>query len=351
MTPSAGGVPQNLRGLFLTLIIAAGGGAIAAALHLPLAWLIGAMIAVSAAAIFGAPVTMPPWVRAPTLAVLGVFLGSAFTPDVLQDIAGWWKAALLVPVYVATTSLISYKVLRRAGYDRPTALYGSPPGGLGEMALLGDAVGADARTIVLIHATRILVAVTMAPLLIALVTDFDLGQLPAMPGQVGADLSIRDAAVLTVCGIVGLILGKKLRLPAAVVLGPMIASALAHGAGLTHASPPPIVIAVAQILIGANLGARFSTTGGWRAIRTPIMLGGTMGMIMTLLSGLIAYLAAPVVGAQPVPLFLALAPGGFSEMMLMALLVGGDTAFVASMHVLRIAVIVIAIPAFSRRAP
>ncbi len=339
-----------LAKLGLTVAIAALGGGAAAAANLPLAWLIGAMVAVTIAAVAGAPVAMPSWVRAPTLAVLGVFLGSSFTPDVLGNISDWWKVAVLVPLYVCAVAVLAYRVLLWWGYDRTTALYASPPGGLSEMLMLGGEAGGDTRAIVLVHATRILVAVTIAPFLITLLTGIDLGQTtnPRTSNQNGFGLG--DAFVLVGCGVAGLMLGRILRLPAAPVMGPMLVSALAHGLGLTQATPPGLAIAAAQILIGANVGTRFSTKGGWRAVKTPILLGAGIGLTMTIVSGLFAYLAAPIVDIDPIPLFLALAPGGFSEMMLVALVIGADTAFVAAMHVLRIATIVIAIPIFYYRS-
>ena len=52
----------------------------------------------------------------------------------------------------------------------------------------------------------------------------------------------------------------------------------------------------------------------------------------------------------PLPLFLALAPGGLAEMSLVALAVGFDTALVATMQILRIAVVVVLAPTAFRLA-
>ena len=50
--------------------------------------------------------------------------------------------------------------------DRLTSIYSSFPGGLNEMVILGQEIGSNPRTLVLIHATRIVVVVFLSSLLI-----------------------------------------------------------------------------------------------------------------------------------------------------------------------------------------
>jgi hypothetical protein len=55
-------------------------------------------------------------------------------------------------------------------------------------------------------------------------------------------------------------------------------------------------------------------------------------------------------GISFAPIVLAFAPGGLAEMSLIALALGIETAFVATHHVARIAMIVIAAPLVFRKA-
>ena len=72
--------PVTLRGLAIALPIGAAGVTVFYLLSLPLAWMLGSMIAVMVAAFAGAPVRTPGRFRGTFATVIGVLLGSAFTP-------------------------------------------------------------------------------------------------------------------------------------------------------------------------------------------------------------------------------------------------------------------------------
>ena len=57
-----------------------------------------------------------------------------------------------------------------------------------------------------------------------------------------------------------------------------------------------------------------------------------------------ALVLAPLTGMRSTPLILAFAPGGLAEVSLIAISLGVETAFVATHHVARIAMIVIGVP-------
>src|SRR5688572_6398910 len=74
---------------FAALLLGLLGGWIFARLSLPLPWMLGAMTACTLAAILHARIAAPAVVRPPMTMILGVMLGTGFTPDVLGQIPGW----------------------------------------------------------------------------------------------------------------------------------------------------------------------------------------------------------------------------------------------------------------------
>jgi uncharacterized protein len=72
------------------------GGALFAWAGAPLAWMLGALIAVTAASLAGARLAIPSPLRTVMVAVLGVMLGSAFTPEITGHIAAWSGAVLVL---------------------------------------------------------------------------------------------------------------------------------------------------------------------------------------------------------------------------------------------------------------
>jgi len=157
-----------------------------------------------------------------------------------------------------------------------------------------------------------------------------------------------DGGVLVACAIVGPMLGKFLRLPAYRLVGPMLASAAVHIAGVTSSAPPMELVAMAQVVVGSAIGARFAGAPlRWVSkiiassiVSTSLMLGTTVGF---------ALLLASLSGIPFAPIVLAFSPGGLAEMSLIALALGIETAFVATHHVARIGMIVIAAPLLFRK--
>ena len=145
MTPTA----REAGALAATLVAAALGGFVAKALGLPLPFLLGALVVTAAAAIggltvMGAPLALPQDIRMYFVPVIGVAIGAAFTPAVLEEAARWWPTLLGLAVFVPLAHTLCFLITRRAaGVDRVTAFYGTMPGGFIEAITMGEEAGAD----------------------------------------------------------------------------------------------------------------------------------------------------------------------------------------------------------------
>jgi membrane AbrB-like protein len=326
-----------LRPVLVAIAIGAGGGLLFAALQAPLPWMMGAMVATTVASMSGLPQAIPPWSRPPTIAVLGVLLGSSFTQEMVGRMPEWLPSLAALPVYILVIGALALVYLRKvARLDPLTAFFCATPGGLGEMAILGDRAGADLRTISLVHATRILLIVLTVPLTFRLLGYLPPGLATAPP--VGAELL--DLAVLAACGVAGLLGGQLLGVPAAGLLGPMVLSAAAHLLGWVHGAPPAWLVAAAQIVIGASIGVRFE---GFPVVRVVWMMIIGLGLTILMLSVTLCFGAGlQAVTGMPLPLLvLAFVPGGLAEMSLIALSLTDDPAFVATNHIVRIGLVVV----------
>ena len=337
-----------LKPFLLALSLGAAGGAFANSFDLPLAWMIGAMAATTTAALLGARLVLPQPLRNVMVALLGIMLGSGFSPAILQQLGDWAVSLTALLAYTALAGGLSMLYFRRlAGYEPTTAFFAAMPGGLSEMYLVGSAMGGDGRVISLIHASRIMLVVFSLPFAFQLLLNYQpAGRPPVGPGQ--TELALLDLAILAGCGLFGFLGARLLKLPAAAVLGPMVLSGVVHLAGITEAKPPALLIALAQVVIGTSIGCRF--TG------TPVaMIGRTafhaaVGTVLLLAVTLVfAFGLAWLTGLSMPALVLAFAPGGLAEMSLIALALGLDAAFVATHHAVRICVIVILAPAVFRR--
>ncbi|MFP4005018.1 MAG: AbrB family transcriptional regulator, partial [Alphaproteobacteria bacterium] len=281
--------------------------------------------------------------RTVMVTVLGVMLGAAFTPELLSSLGRWTGSLALLAAVIALMSAAAYVFFLRVGrYDPVTSYFASTPGGLTEMTLVGESQGGDVRRISLTHATRILIAVSLIPFYFRIIQGLDV---PVMPAQAGRllDLGWTDAGLLTACAALGLPLARLIKAPAAPLTGPMLLSAIVHGAGWSKAAPPVELIAAAQVVVGAAIGARFSGLT-WASAGRTILLAAAAGVLMIGVAVLVSAFAAPWLGLRHEALFLSLAPGGIAEMAVIALSLGIDTAFVSAMHVIRIVLIVTLAP-------
>ncbi|MEM7121367.1 MAG: AbrB family transcriptional regulator [Pseudomonadota bacterium] len=320
------------------------GGAVFYRLDLPLAWMLGAMVVVTIAALARAPVHLPIRLRMVMLAVLGVMLGSSFSPEIL-DRAGEWVISLacLVPYLLIAIGLCYAYFRAVGGYSPVTAFFSGVPGGLSEMIFLGTAMGGDTRAISLAHAARILLVVSVIPVWFQIAAPYD-PVLSAPPDRTHlADLSWQDILILTGCAVVGMFAARRLGLPAAPLLGPMVLSAVVHLAGLTGSVPPVEAVAVAQIVLGTAIGCRFAGTATATVLKAIVLALGALVILLTVAVCFSLGLAF-VTGLSFDALLLAYAPGGLAEMTLIALSKNIDPAFVSAHHVVRIALLVTLTP-------
>ena len=355
MTATAGAVTAGptrwtrLGRMALTLGIGAAGGALFRHINLPLAWMIGALFATTAASLAGVPLLAATRLRMVMVAVLGVMLGSAFSPATAARIVTWWPTVAALALYIAAvTGLLTLYFRRVAGYDWVTAYFSASPGGLNEMVLVGSALGGNDRTIALVHAVRILLVVIAIPFGFVLFGGYQRGTATPL-GIPIADFPLDDFAILTVCAVTGAALARLLRVPAALMVGPMVASAAVHLAGVTASRPPGELVAAAQLVIGSTLGARFAGIKPIQILRVALTSGGATVVMLGLTLGF-SLVLEPLAGSSMQATILSFAPGGLAEMSLIALALHVDAAFVSTHHVVRIALIVMLSPLVFRVA-
>jgi hypothetical protein len=329
-----------------TLAYGAVGGAVFFMFRLPLAWMLGAMVLTTIMSMAGKQLYVPSSLRATMVMVLGVLLGSAFTPDVIAKASHWPVTLFGLAIYLTAVTTVLYVYFRKVlGYDPVTAYFSATPGGLNEMVIVGGAFRGDERTIALVHGSRVLLVVLIIPFWFRYTQGAGAGVSFRGPSLLAT--SLLDLSVLTLCAIAGASIGRLIRLPAYRIVGPMLVTAAIHIAGITAAKPPYELVFIAQVVVGSSVGARFTDIPLQQVFRTiAASVGSTMVMLgFTLIA---AAVLAPLTGMQWTPIVLAFAPGGLAEMSVIALSLGIETAFVATHHVARIAMIVIGAPLIFR---
>jgi hypothetical protein len=240
-----------------------------------------------------------------------------------------------------------YAVLRGlGGYDRPTATYGALPGGLMEAMAMGERAGADMRLLTVQHFLRIIVVVVTVPLLFRVLGGESVGSSAGVTMENGPS-AWSDLALIAALSLAGAVLGEMLRLPAGMLMGPLVLCALAQVTGLVDLHSPGWLLNVAQLAIGTGLGAQFAGIGG-RTLLRGLGLGTICVAGMLAMAGLWALALDGLVRAGFDTVFVSFAPGGMTEMALIALSLEASPVMVTAHHLLRIVVAVLAVSVLDR---
>lgn len=312
---------------------------------LPLPILLGPMLACLLAALLGARMQGAGRLGTFMRTFLGLAVGTSITPEVVGQMPGMTASLVFVPLFIAVIGLVGYPLFR-FGFrmDHATAWYGAMPGGLQDMILFGEEAGGNARALSLIHATRVLVIVTVAPFILVHSWDVDLTRAPGAPAT---QMDPVQLGLMIFAAIAGWRIAARVGLFGASILGPMILAAALSLGGLLHHRPPAEIIWAAQFFIGLALGVKY-TGITLRELRTIVGAGLVYALFLALVSLVFIEIVIQSGIAPGLDAFLAFLPGGQAEMVVIAIMVGADLAYVVSHHLLRMVIVIVLAPVVAR---
>ena len=333
--------PFAFRDFVETIVIAAAGGAVLGLAGVPAGWLSGSMFAAAVAALAGRPLYVPISVARICFVALGITAGSAATPAMLAGMGHWPGSLILVLLALVAITLGAGLYLQIVhGWERKTAMLAAVPGGIAQVLILAAEQKADLRAIAIVQSTRLLVLAMALPTVLGL-TGLLGGAtvaIAAPPSNVWLEL-----AVLIAGSALAAFLLVRLGFGGALFFGPMVVSAMLHGAGIVHAGLPRWFLDIAMITVGAVSGARFTNT----SLKTLMQfLAAALGSFaVTIL--IVSLFVALVVVLFPLPIadvVLAYSPGAADVMMLLALGLQLDPVFVGAHHLMRLLFVPVFLP-------
>jgi membrane AbrB-like protein len=229
-----------------------------------------------------------------------------------------------------------------ARIDATTAFFGTVPGGMSEMLVIGDRVGAQPMLLTVAQVVRVTILVLTLP--------------PAIvwSGATGAEMFAPHVvpvawpnliALLAACGLVALAL-NALGMTNAWMLGSCMLAALLTVLELEISGMPAYLTNAAQLLIGIMIGQRFQRDEFMRAPRVVIGAAVSTVFLMAACLGLAALLWT-YTGLPFAALVAATAPGGLAEMSITAKVLNLGVPIVTAFHVMRVFMITLfTLPAY-----
>ncbi|WP_323035268.1 AbrB family transcriptional regulator [Pararhodobacter sp.] len=333
------GVP--LVAIVATFALGGIGGLAAMVAGLPLAMLLGSMVTTAAAAMLGvrffghAPAVPQSW-RFVLVPVIGVAIGASFPQDFIDQAQRWWVTIAALFAFIPVAHALGYALFHKLGRLSPqTAYYAAMPGGFVESLDMGEKAGADMTMLIMLQFLRLILCIVLIPIGFSIFEGHAVGSGAGMSLGPRSTLTALDVGVLGFLAVAGWLIASKLRIPAAVLAGPLLLSGLAHATGFTDAAPPIWTIQVTQWVMGTSLGVRLAGfTKGQAGVAVVLSLT-QISLVLLIALGVGLVLAGPV-GEPVAAVILAFAPGGVTEMSLVALSLHLSAVYVTLHHLARI---------------
>ena len=334
-----------MRSVAVTWAISAIGVVVFMALQMPLPWLLGPIFACLAAGIWGVELRGLKPLNDGMRTILGVAIGGSLSLPIVMGMPGLWPTLVMIPVLILLSGVIGLPYFRRLwGFDFATSYYAAMPGGLQDMLAFGEEAGGDVRALSLIHATRVMLIVTILPFILDGFWGVDLSNPPGPPA---VSIAPSQLLIMAAAGLIGWRVAKAVGLFGASILGPMIAAGVLAITGVLQHRPPAEAIWAAQFFIGITVGSKYSGVTG-AEVRRDVAAAFGFCLVLLVLAAMFTEVVVLLGLAPPLETLLAFAPGGQAEMTVLALIAGADVAFVITHHILRIVVVIVGAPLAAR---
>lgn len=312
----------------------------------PMPYLLGSLLVSAVFATFMPQIlprtySFPNQFRAIFIAVIGLAIGAQVTLDLFKSAGVFVYSFSALIVFVVLAQGFNYAIFRKFGkYDPPTAFYSGAPGGLYESIALGEVAGADLSVLMLQQFLRIILVVSLIPIGFSWWYGAPVGSASGLSLANETLATPLNYATLAVVGWLGLTIAKVMHFPAPQLIGPIAAAAFVNLTGVAEIIVPSWAISVAQLVIGTALGMRFNGMTYEQLLRG-IWLSFLSVSGMLVIGFLLSLAILPFTGQTLEVLLISFAPGGVTEMTLVALSLAANPAFVTLHHLFRIIVTVI----------
>ena len=322
------------------------GGVGAATLGLagmPAGWLSGAIVGVSAAALSGRPMYVPPPIARTVYVVLGISLGSSVTPSTVASMVTWPLSmiALALAMTAITASVTIYLKLVH-GWPTLDALFAAAPGALAQAMALAQDAGANVRAIAMVQTVRLFILAVALPLIFAAFGV--MGLPPPRGGNLPLTQLVLELLVIIVISSGAALLAFRLNLPGGLILGSMAASGILHGTGWVHAFLPVPVAIFSFIIMGAMIGTRLGGADFRQLLRLSLVGVGAL-LVGTSVGTLFAVGVAWLLTLRTDSLVIAYAPGAMEAMTIIAFALHLDPVFVGVHQLARFTFMSLVLPA------
>lgn len=323
----------------LTLALGASGALVAALLDVPAPYLVGPAAVVTFASLLGLKAAVPGRLRDLAFLAVGLSMGSGVTPEVLAATSQWPLSFLALFFMTVLLLALGWVVLRKVfRYDDLTSLLAACPGHLSYVLSLAAGTKSDLASVSVIQSVRLLALTLLVPLIVEL-------QGLSLPANVAPSISVGPVAVLMMALPAYLLacLLQRWKVPAALLVGGMIFSSVAHLGGVVEGVIPNWLQMPVYVVLGCMIGTRFAGVSP-ADLKRSFVAGLSVTVVVGFFSAIIALAVSHWLDIPLDAALIAFAPGGLETMAAMAVILHADPAYVGTHHILRLVFLSVLMP-------
>ncbi len=329
----------------LVIIASIPGALIADYFSVPLAWFLGPMLVTSVVSLLGFKTKMPKLVLSIILIFLGLYIGNYIDKNLFSQIHQWaWTSFIMFSYIIVSVLLVSKYLQKFSGYGKKTSLFSAAPGALGPLLILAEDEKSDLSQVATSHLIRLIIIITVFPFFVQSFYGFGTENLNE---KIIENQDTLDLLILIFLSLILIYLFDKLRLPAALLSGTLVASGFLQITEIATYKLPPNIVDYCLLILGSSVGCRFANKTfydiGKNALHSFVAT-----FLLVLLGVIAAFAAGFVIDKNFFTLLLSYCPGGIYEVAVIAIYFDLDPEFVSFHHIIRLLIILFVVPIFVR---
>ena len=323
------------------IIVSIPGAFIADFFNVPLAWFLGPMLVTSVVTLGGVKTKMPRLVLSTVLIFLGLYIGNYVDKSLFSQIHQWAWTSLIMLAYIIISVLLVSKYLQKfSGYGKKTSVFSAAPGALGPLLILAEDEKSDLSQVATAHLIRLIIIITVFPFIVNSFHDTESIQIIE---SINDNQNISHLLILIVLSIILIILFDKLKIPAALLAGTLVASGFLQITEIASYKLPANIIDYCLLILGASVGCRFADKT-FKEVAKNTVHSFVATLLLVLLGLAAAIVAGYVIDKNFFTLLLSYCPGGIYEVAVIAIFFDLDPEFVSFHHIIRHLMILFVVP-------
>ncbi|SFX11462.1 hypothetical protein SAMN04487789_10392 [Staphylococcus hominis] len=307
--------------------------------HMLLPFMFGPIIAsIIVVKVLKLNIKWPFWISQIGLILLGVQIGSTFKSQVINDIKNEWLTIVTVTVLLITLSLlIAYFFKKIARVNTETAILSVIPGALSQMLIMAEEdKKANILVVSLTQTSRVIFVVVLVPLISFLFSNSSSSEeMIHKATPLTRALNVPQIALIMIAIAFVYFLMSKINFPTKQLLAPIVVLIVWNLSTHLTFTLDNYILAFAQVIYMIRIGLQIAHLLGDLKGRIAIAI---MYQNISLILGafLMVFIVHLFTHNSLNELFLGGAPGGMSQIVLVAIATGADVAKISSFHIFRI---------------